>query len=298
MSSLDPTPVAVHKARTQEEARQRGLVLASVGIPSRLVPHEGRILVMVPASDAQRAVAHLEAYEAENREPPRRRHRTWPMEEGVSAAMAYCAVLLFFHTASRRNLFGLDWWNAGMARAAPILEGELWRAMTALTLHGDLGHLLGNMAFGVLFGLLLAQQLGAGLAWLCTLLAGTGGNLLNAALRDGDHSAVGASTAVFAAIGIVSSVIWRRRAVRWPYGLARFAPIGAGILLLAYLGFGGERTDILAHVLGFVVGVVMGAGLALFGDRLPEDRQSQRGYGVATCAIFALAWIWGLARAV
>jgi hypothetical protein len=36
----------------------------------------------------------------------------------------------------------------------------------------------------------------------------------------------------------------RSRIVPWRSGFRSWAPIGAGIMLLAFLGFGGERTDI------------------------------------------------------
>jgi rhomboid protease GluP len=146
----------------------------------------------------------------------------------------------------------------GSAQADLIRDGAWWRTVTALTLHVDHGHLLGNLVAGVVFGLLVAQLLGSGLAWLAILLAGALGNAVNAALQAPDHTAVGAPTAVFGALGVVSGYTRQRRTIPWRGGLRRWAPLSAGILLLVYPGFGGERTDVGAHVAGFAVGAVLG----------------------------------------
>ena len=41
--------------------------------------------------------------------------------------------------------------DLGQAQAQLLLEGQWWRAATALTLHADAGHVLGNCLFGALF---------------------------------------------------------------------------------------------------------------------------------------------------
>jgi len=61
--------------------------------------------------------------------------------------------------------------DAGALVAGPTRGGEFWRAVTALTLHLDVGHLLANLGFGTVFGLLAGQLLGAGVAWATVLAA-------------------------------------------------------------------------------------------------------------------------------
>ncbi len=126
-----------------------------------------------------------------------------------------------------------------------------------------------------MIGTVTAQLLGQGLAWLAILLAGALGNALAALLRAPDHTAIGASTAVFAALGIVSAYTRQRRWLERHLGLRRLAPLGAGVLLLAYLGFGGERTDVGAHVMGFAVGLAVGWALARWFDRVPRGPWAQ-----------------------
>ena len=252
----------VRRCASRREAEQLALVLAAVGIASRLVPLPTGVAIWTFAEEAEAARWQLETFEREN--APRRRPTPLPRNEfaGWPAALLYAMVLLFFFGAQRRGLWSLDWLGAGAAQAGLIQAGQWWRTVTALTLHVDHGHLLGNLLAGVVIGTVTAQLLGQGLAWLAILLAGGLGNALAALLRAPDHTAIGASTAVFAALGIVSAYTRQRRWLERHLGLRRLAPLGAGVLLLAYLGFGGERTDVGAHVIGIRgrAGRGMGAG--------------------------------------
>ncbi len=261
----------------------------AVGIESMVMPADGGMTLLVATDDAERAGAHLRAYDEENAsspEPP-----LGPALAGLDAAIAYCALMLFFFAVDQRHAFGIDWSAIGAANAGEIREGAWWRTITALCLHVGLLHLLGNIAFGVLFGLLAAPVLGSGLAWLATLLAGGLGNALNALLQPPDHTAVGASTALFGTVGILATHAWLTRPVRWRGGLRRFAPLGGGVMLLAFLGFGGKDVDIGAHVLGFLVGGAIGAGLVLGGKHIPQGRNAQRAYAVVTLGMLVLAWV-------
>ena len=286
--------VEVRCSATQREAEHLALVLAAVGIGCRLVVGRGGVGLCVASRDAEAARQQLDAYEREN--APERKPA---MDErtgfhGLSAAMAYALVLLFFFGAERRGAWSIDWLAVGSAQADLIRDGAWWRTVTALTLHVDHGHLLGNLVAGVVFGLLAAQLLGSGLAWLAILLAGALGNALNAALQAPDHTAVGASTAVFGALGVVSGYTRQRRTVPWRGGLRRWAPLAAGILLLVYLGFGGERTDVGAHVAGFAVGAVLGLAVGRYSAHVPQGQHTQRLYGVLTCGLLSLAWLVAL----
>jgi rhomboid protease GluP len=146
----------------------------------------------------------------------------------------------------------------------------------------------------VVISLLVAELLGSGLAWLAILLAGAFGNALDGLVHPAGQTAIGASTAWFGALGILSGHARRSQVVPWRGGLRRWAPIGAGIMLLAFLGFGGERTDVGAHVAGFAVGVVIGFTLAHAAGRVPQGPLAQRIYGVLACGLFAFAWLIAL----
>jgi membrane associated rhomboid family serine protease len=290
MYAFDERWVEIGRYASRGGAEDDALALIAIGIRCRLAPQESGFGLFVDTADALRARRELVEYGRENRRATPQPVRS--PAEGVTAALAYCAALVFLFAASNRQLFGLDWWSAGAARAGPIVGGEYWRTITALGLHADLGHLAGNVFAGSVFGILLAQFLGPGLAWFAILLAAAVGNAANALLQPAEHNAVGASTAVFAALGLLSALMWRRQASRWARGLRRWVPLAAGVTLLAYLGIGGERTDVGAHVAGFVAGVVFGAGLHVIGPRLPQGPAAQYTYGAAALALFCCAWLW------
>ena len=279
---------------TRPHAEQYALVLAAAGINCRLAVLDGAVTLSVAPPDAARARQEVAAYARENQRQSRSSHPTRALIEGIDSVLAYGAVLLFLYGASRRHAFSQDWWTAGAAQAGLIAHGEWWRTLTALGLHADLEHLASNLVFGGFLGLLLAQLLGPGLAWLAILLGGAFGNALNALLHPAGHTAVGASTAIFAALGILAALTWRRGIALWRHGLRRWVPLAAGVMLLAYLGFGGERTDIGGHIAGFAVGTALGVGLAYADDDVPQGASVQWIFGVAALALFALAWLLAL----
>jgi len=75
----------------------------------------------------------------------------------------------------------------------------------------------------------------------------------------------------------------QRRALRW-------APLVAGIVLLGWLGSAGEQTDLIAHALGFMVGVLIGALAALPAIERALQRVPQWLAGLGALASIALAW--------
>ena len=153
---------------------------------------------------------------------------------------------------------------------------------------------MGNLFFGSLLGLLAAQGLGGGVAWLAILTGGVLGNAANALLQDARHSAVGASTAVFAALGLLVALgLWHRR--NRPGGaIRRWSPLIAGLLLLAWTGIGGERTDVLAHVTGLVAGLLIGGAAGFVPGTLLERRPTQLSATLTAVALLALAWMLAL----
>ncbi len=166
---------------------------------------------------------------------------------------------------------------AGGADAARIAGGELWRAITALTLHAGLVHLAGNAAALLVIGHAVCRILGGGLGWLLILASGAVGNVATAFLSRPQHVSVGASTACFGALGILSVYQTMRRlraSGDWRSIWSRtWLPACAGLALLGMTGTG-EGSDLLAHGLGFAVGAVLAVPFGLHGARgLPEWAQ-------------------------
>lgn len=268
----------------------RMLVLTSLEIPHEFLNDGDRCLLLVPDAELHRARHELYLYEQENRPPRRQRiamlpaaHDPWP---GV---VGYIIVLLVTAWLAGENAFDRDWLAAGRVDGALIRNGEWWRVVTALTLHKDVGHLLGNLGFGAFFGLLGARVIGSGVTWFTVVLSASLANSLNTWLLVASHRSIGASTAVFAALGLVAGFVWRGRLMaqdRWPY---RLGPIIGGIALLAYTGTGDESTDIGAHLAGFVCGFGFGIVLTHVAATF-RDSRLQWLCGIAAPALIASAW--------
>jgi membrane associated rhomboid family serine protease len=98
---------------------------------------------------------------------------------------------------------------------------------------------------------------------------------------------------VFATLGLLSAYAWRRRAEdggKWAY---RWAPLVAGVFMLAFTGAAGENTDVLAHLTGFLTGA--GAGAALAARNRPWPSRAQWLGGLGAAALVVAAWTAALA---
>lgn len=137
-------------------------------------------------------------------------------------------------------------------------SGQWYRTITALTLHADSQHLLGNVAFGSLFVTLLCRRVGLGCGLLLVVAGGMLGNVLNSGFRSGAFSSIGFSTGLFAAVGGLSGSFALAEG-RLERGKA-FVPLAAGGAILAMLGTEGERLDYAAHVWGLGAGFCLGMG--------------------------------------
>ncbi len=291
-SALESPWIELRRFAALSAAEEHALVLTAMGIACQLVRRDDGIGLEVVPTEAARAEHELNAYDEENR--PHAAVAAPALAQGIDGAILFAAIAVFLHAASNGGWFAYDWWSAGSAQAGLMRDGAWWRAFTALGLHADAGHLIGNLLLGSLFGVLLAERLGSGLTWLAILLAGAAGNALNAWVQPASHTAIGASTGVFAALGLLAALSWRRDASRGMSGLRRWLPLAAGVTLLSFLGVGGERTDIGAHIFGFAVGVVFGAVLHALDRYLPQRKLMRHGFGVAALVLFVVAWLTAL----
>lgn len=278
----------VRTVPTRRRGEELALVLEALGVPYRLERSDGGWALSVPWSDRERAAAALDAYERE----PRRRPAAAPPPRLTLLGVHVAVVLAAFAMVTGPSASESVWFRAGSARAAAILAGEPWRAVTALTLHANAEHLLGNAALGVVVLGALGGVWGWGVATALTVLSGAAGNLLNAWLRGTPHDSIGASTALFGAIGILAGTgfVERARAILGRPWIAIAAAFG----LLGMLG-AGEETDVLAHFFGLVAGIGIGALAALVASRAP-GRAVQVAAGVLGVGLVAGAWVVALGR--
>ena len=289
--------VTIATRLSEARANELALVLTARGIPFQRQAGLTGWELWVPLADAPAAANELTLYRHENAKAVGVR----PLEE-VGAARAgvvwYVATLLAVFFALHVALFQRDWLGAGRLEAGALWDGEWWRAVTALTVHLDLDHLGGNLAFGAFFGYFVGKYFGNGFGWLAVLLASTGANVLNAWVQGPAHRSIGASTAVFAALGMLATYTWRRGYLRDTPWRSRIAPIVASIGLLAFTGTAGENTDLGAHLFGFIAGLGTGLCVARFAsvEWLREPRV-QRACGALAASLLVSAWVAGLLAA-
>jgi membrane associated rhomboid family serine protease len=174
--------------------------------------------------------------------------------------------------------------------AVHIVNGEFYRTVTSLMLHNGTAHLAGNMVGVALFGTAVCTITGVGIGWLMILTAGAGGNLCNAFFYHSGHLSVGASTAVFGAVGILCSEQFFKRYARGQgQKIKAWIPLAGGLALLGLLGTG-VRSDLMAHLFGFLVGLVVGFVHAVVTHKWSIDRYQFISLTVALC-IVTLAFI-------
>jgi rhomboid protease GluP len=314
VSEAGPTWIEVSRQSARKTAEDHALVLEARGIASGVVTALDQHVVLVRLVDAERARTELASYLRENLERPALDEPPPELTRSVGAALLYGAVLVAVDLASRRESFGLDWWRAGVADALTIRGGAWWRSITALTLHGDSLHLVSNLAFGSLFGVMLAQSVGVGWAWLAFVVTGGVGNWMNAWAQQPPHASIGASTAVFGMLGAQAAHDWARRRELHHNLFRRWAPIAIGAALLAWLGGDGRQIDangmpralgdpsevlrqidVGAHVLGFSTGLVLGGLIGWIKPKRRASTWSQAAAAAAAVGLLALAWVLALA---
>jgi len=235
----------------------------------------------IDEADAVRAEAAVASFERENPLPPPRRIVEKPIpSSAVACGLVFFLSLLAMHVWTGPDSSASIWFTRGSADARAILQGDWWRTVTALTLHGDAGHAVGNAVLGGLLLTLLARALGAGVGSAVLLLSGALGTLAAAALVRRDFVSIGASTAVFGALGALSALPQHRRRA--------WIPLGAGLALLAFLGTG-KRADLAGHSCGFAAGVALGSLVSL----LPplRSRAAQATLALAAALVPAIAWV-------
>lgn len=272
----------LREGRDHGAVLERSVVLDAMGIAHEVEPApDGGWALVVDEADAPAAEAALAAWEAEN--PSRSAVLSRPEYGRSLAGVAVGLSILAFAVRTGLGPAG-SLFERGSADAARMLQGEWWRAATALTLHADLAHVTANaVALGIFLGA-VAHRLGPALATWLALAAGVGGNVLTALVLRGGHVSIGASTAVFGALGTLSALQVPRRGA--------WLTLGVGVALLGLLGTG-ERADLLAHLLGFAVGVAEGLAVR----RLTPPRRSLRQPAIALLALAPILLAWWRALA-
>jgi rhomboid protease GluP len=299
--------VELFRSTRLPDCNERAFMLYAVGIASAIARDGPEFILLVEPADEPSAAEHLRLYERERLykpppppPPPKlRSHAEW-------GSVGYALVLFGVAFAISNGLWRLDAFDVGELNAGLLQQGQWWRVWTALTLHLDGPHLLANTIFGIWFGYLASRLMGVGNAWLLVVLGGGLANWVEGYFGPPGHLSVGASTAVFTALGLLSGFSWRTRLAYPQRWALRWAPLVAGVVLLSWTGTGGESldqpgnggggqaVDVLAHALGFAVGLGAGTVAGLKAVARVLDRVPQWLAGLLALLPLMLAWIRAL----
>ncbi len=280
---------------SRQQAEQWSLVLRAANIPCVIEFEKQSWVIKVSPLHEKRALQEIAAYMEENSDwPPAKteKKRALPVLTGYQPpTLLMMGALVIFYVVTGPWSNNSDWFIQGAVSGRRILEnGQWYRLVTALTLHADVVHLVGNILIGGVLVHFLCRLLGTGLGWFLILASGILGNLLNILLHGQTHNSVGFSTAIFGTIGILAGY---QAASKRSLALKEiFLPLAAGAGLLAFLGAGGPRTDLGAHFFGLLAGIVLGV-LLIF---LPSQRllirktSLQSSLFMLSLAIVGISW--------
>ena len=268
------------------------LVLASQGIEHLIDRDEATgWMLSVTEMDYENALAQIRQYRLENR------HWRWRQpvfQPGLFfdwSCLTWVLLNLFFF-----------WWNEtradlrsiGMMNGPALADGEWWRLFTATWLHADVAHLATNLVFGFLFVGLVLGRYGPGVGLLAAYLAGVGGNLAAWFVYGQNHHGLGASGVVMGALGLLAIQSVALLKQRGPNTFRLFASgLFAGVLLFVLLGLNPEA-DTVAHLGGFITGLIMGSLLAL-APRLTQLSRVNLVTGILFAALVIMPWLRALA---
>ena len=282
--------IELFKDLGEDEANSYVLTLVAYNISHRLIrSHSGGLNLYVDEWNHEKAFDIIEGYIKENISinhtdlaSKDEYGKTFTGFWGATVIfVSYAVVVACNQNESIIRTYG--------SSASHILRGELYRSATSLMLHTNVLHLAGNMVGIALFGSAVCSVAGLGVGWVMILAGGIIGNTANAFLYREGHLSIGASTAVFGAIGILcAQQFWKK--FRLPgYRMKAWLPLGGGLALLGILG-SGEHSDIMAHLFGFMAGIGLGGFYSFFIKR-PAKKAWQFCCLIVVLIVLIVAWM-------
>jgi len=233
------------------------LILTSQHIDTHIEKEGKTFHILVDPEDKKKAYAMINAYYRENR---LRKVRQTIQDFSISPFKSIPAFMIMGLLAAIHVLcLQYDIHEAMILKYGSsslfIRQGENFRAITALFLHADARHVLGNMAGLLIFGAPFINLSGFGTGPFMLLLTGTLGNLMTAGLYRTAQLSIGASTSVMGAAGLL--VAFQMTREKKSFSRDTVIPLIAGAILVGLLSQG-ERTDVFAHIFGFLNGFILG----------------------------------------
>lgn len=292
-SPADDTGIAIIGSfRTARQAHEAGLSVLAYGKAYWVHPSEDRYQLVVQKEFASELKREVEIAALQNRYwPPASLDLPVRTISKLPTAFALVTIITIYALQSTDP----SWKEAGINSSEAVWElGEWWRIVTAMTLHADLSHLAGNLLGLSLFGYLSCRYLGNGLAWLLIVLSAAAANTASVLTNLGEpYQSLGASTAVFAALGLITgfpigTFIRSKDPIQQRDWLI---PFFGGCILFAWMGGGEFPTDVAAHLWSFLFGLIAATLVGATALHAKLRNVHQTVLLLVTPSLLAAAWL-------
>lgn len=292
---LPDQEVRLRTASNIDQLNTCSLILSAAGISHRInFIAVNQIEIFVQLTSLELARVELDSFEEENRHwPPRPSYDDYAPIFRAMAPVVVAALIYIYSLSGDWSLAG-RLFAAGAGDSDAILNShEFYRLVTALTLHADTVHLMGNCFLGGFMLHFLLLTTGNGIGLFTVLIGSTAANFINVFLRGPGHLFVGFSTAVFVVIGMLCVIGFAGKHKQSIIPL--LMPVMAGLALLALLGSSGERTDLGGHLFGLLCGLVIGNIVKLPHFKILRDSNTlQIGLSLISFFFVWLCWLVAL----
>jgi len=277
------TMVMVHADLTREQARRAALSLLAMGMEAEIEPVAGgpawRLSVtedeVASALPVVRDALTTDIIERAPRPAPgllgSANARIWTLEAAASslAIVVVCAAIHAWVHAGPAETSRSAMLAAGAVAPWLVNQGEWWRLVSAVFLHFDLKHLIGNMSALLFLGAPLAAQIGHLKTIVLFVATGVAGNVVSHLLGNEAAVKAGASGGVCGLLGALAGVALatmasaadaRERRPAWQ-------TLGALAALFGMIVGVEPGRDHYAHVGGLLAGVVLGRAFGVGANR-------------------------------
>lgn len=197
--------------------------------------------------------------------------------------LAVCVVAFLVQQAKgnaftdRFDLIGRAWVPyLSQTEIQGVAEGQWYRLVTSMFLHGSYIHILSNMLSLWWIGGPLEAALGRARYITLYFASGLAGSALTYLLAEPNTASLGASGAIFGLFGAIAVLVRRQR-----YDMR---PIIAMLVINLIITFGFNGIAWQAHVGGLVAGVAIGAAMVY----APRERRTLIQYGVCALVLAAV----------
>lgn len=144
--------------------------------------------------------------------------------------------------------------NYGAAANWLIADGEYWRIITAVFIHGGFLHILSNMFWLYVFGPELEKIAGKLRFFTIYMMSGIIGNVATYFVQGPEYVSVGASGAIFGILGAFLALVYYTRKI-FPQLRQMIVPLAVISVIITFLQ---PNVNATAHIAGLLTGAAFG----------------------------------------